>query len=49
MPLGVDKTTTGTIGAMSLFAGQSVGAVKRIQPAAEIVRELIEEMEQALR
>ena len=49
MPLGVDKTTTGTIAAMSLFAGQSVGAVKRIQPAAEIVRELIEEMEQALR
>ena len=49
MPLGVDKTTTGTIAAMSLFAGQSVGAVKRIQPAADIVRELIEEMEQALR
>lgn len=43
MPLGVDKTTTGMIGAMSLFAGQSVSAVKRVQPAAEIVRELIEE------
>lgn len=49
MPLSVDKTTTGTIGAMSLFAGQSVGAIKRIQPAAEIVRELIDEVEQSRR
>jgi nitronate monooxygenase len=40
-----DKTTTGAIGAMSLWAGESVGAVKRVQPAAEIVRELVEEAE----
>ncbi len=32
--------TTGTISAMPLWAGQSVGAVSRVQPAAEIVREL---------
>ena len=49
MPLGVDKTTTGAIAAMSLFAGQSVGAVKRIQTAAEIVRTLIDEVEQSRR
>ncbi len=40
---GVDKTASGTIGAMSLFAGVSVGAVKRVQSAAKIVRELVEE------
>jgi nitronate monooxygenase len=39
----VDKTASGTIGAMSLFASVSVGAVKRVQSAAEIVRELVEE------
>jgi nitronate monooxygenase len=38
-----DKTTTGAIGAMSLWAGESVGSVKRVQPAAEILRELVEE------
>ena len=41
-----DKTTTGAIAAMPLWAGESVGAVKRVQPAAEIVRELVEEAEQ---
>jgi nitronate monooxygenase len=41
----LDKTTTGTIAAMSLWAGESVGAVKRIQPAAQILRELVEEAE----
>jgi len=40
-----DKTTTGAIAAMPLWAGESVGAVKRIQPAAEILRELVEEAE----
>jgi len=49
MPLGVDKTTTGAIAAMSLFAGQSVGAVKQVQTAAEIVRALIDEAEQSRR
>jgi nitronate monooxygenase len=32
--------TTGTIGAMALYAGQSVGAVTRVQPAADVVAEL---------
>jgi nitronate monooxygenase len=31
---------TGDVGALSLWAGQSVGLVKRTQPAAEIVAEL---------
>jgi hypothetical protein len=30
---------------MSLWAGESVGAVKRVQPAAEILNELAEEAE----
>lgn len=42
----VDKSATGTIGAMSLFAGESVGVVKRIQSAADIVRELTERPDQ---
>ncbi len=41
------RTTTGAIEAMSLWAGESVGAVKRVQPAAEIVRELVEEAERS--
>ena len=36
------RSTTGTISAMALYAGQSVGAVTKVQPAAEIVRELAE-------
>ncbi|MBV9410479.1 MAG: nitronate monooxygenase [Acidimicrobiia bacterium] len=34
------RTTTGTIAAMALYAGQSVGAVTKTQPAKEIVAEL---------
>jgi len=34
------RTTTGTISAMALYAGQSVGAVTKVQPAADIVKEL---------
>ena len=34
--------TTGTIEAMCLYAGQSVGAVREVKPAADIVRELVE-------
>lgn len=34
------RTTTGTIAAMALYAGQSVGAVTTTQPAAAIVEEL---------
>jgi NAD(P)H-dependent flavin oxidoreductase YrpB (nitropropane dioxygenase family) len=44
-----DRTTTGAIEAMSLWAGESVGEVRRVQPAAEIVRELAEEAEALLR
>jgi nitronate monooxygenase len=42
-----DKTTTGAIEAMPLWAGESVGAVKRVQHAAEIVKELVEEAERS--
>ena len=41
--------TRGAIGAMSLWAGESVGGVTRVQPAGEIVRELAEEAERLLR
>jgi NAD(P)H-dependent flavin oxidoreductase YrpB (nitropropane dioxygenase family) len=47
--LAVDQGTTGAIDAMSLWAGESVGSVKRVQPAAEIVRELAGEAEELLR
>jgi NAD(P)H-dependent flavin oxidoreductase YrpB (nitropropane dioxygenase family) len=33
--------TTGEIEALSMFAGQSVGLVKQLQPAADIVAELV--------
>lgn len=44
-----NRDTTGDIDAMALYAGHSVDAVRRIQPAAEIVRELAEGAEQLLR
>lgn len=44
-----DRTVTGHANAMALYAGQSVGAVKRTMPAQEIVRELAEEAEDLLR
>jgi NAD(P)H-dependent flavin oxidoreductase YrpB (nitropropane dioxygenase family) len=40
---------TGAITAMSLFAGEGVGSVTRLQPAADIVRELAEGAEALLR
>ena len=43
------RGATGTIAAMPHWAGESVGAVKRLQPAAEIVRELADEAEALLR
>ena len=43
------QDTTGHVEAMSLWAGESVGGVKRVQPAAGIVAELVEEAEQLLR
>ncbi len=41
--------TTGNVQAMALYAGESVAAVRAVQPAAEIVRELCEGAEQLLR
>lgn len=38
-----DRGTSGTVAAMALYAGQSVDAVRRVQPAAEIVDELMVE------
>jgi NAD(P)H-dependent flavin oxidoreductase YrpB (nitropropane dioxygenase family) len=40
-----DRTATGHVEAMCLYAGQSVGGVKRVMPAREIVEELVEEAE----
>jgi len=45
----IHKSATGTIEAMSLFAGESVGGVKKVQRAAEIVHELADEAEKLLR
>jgi len=41
--------TRGRIEAMALYAGESVGAVCRVQPAADIVRELMNGAERLLR
>jgi nitronate monooxygenase len=43
------KAVTGTVDAMACYAGQSVGSVKRVQPAAEIVAELFEGADALLR
>ncbi len=43
------KSMRGNIAALPHWAGESVGAAKRVQPAAEIVRELADEAERALR
>ncbi len=37
------STTTGDIDAMALYAGRSVGALREVRPAAEILRELLAE------
>jgi NAD(P)H-dependent flavin oxidoreductase YrpB (nitropropane dioxygenase family) len=42
------RETTGKIEAMALYAGESVSAVRCVQPAAEIVRELVEGAEALL-
>ena len=39
---------SGDIAAMALYAGESVGGVRKVQPAAEIVRELASEAEDYL-
>ncbi len=48
-PVWPSVASTGVIEAQALYAGQSVGAVRSRQPAAEIVAELVDEAEQALR
>jgi NAD(P)H-dependent flavin oxidoreductase YrpB (nitropropane dioxygenase family) len=47
--LTITRHVTGAIEAMPHWAGESVGGVTRLQPAAEIVRELAGEAEQLLR
>jgi len=42
------KAASGNIAAMACYAGQSVGSVKRVQPAAEIVAELFDGAEALL-
>ncbi|WP_377273396.1 NAD(P)H-dependent flavin oxidoreductase [Peterkaempfera sp. SMS 1(5)a] len=39
-PICPTRTTTGQVDAMPLYAGEAVGAVTRIEPAADVVREL---------
>lgn len=43
------RTTTGNIEAMALYAGESVGGVRHIQTAADIVHELADGAERLLR
>ncbi len=45
----MDKSVTGAIEAMPPWAGESVDAVKRVQPAAEIVHELADGAEKLLK
>jgi nitronate monooxygenase len=40
---------TGRVDAMALYAGESVGGVRRVQPAGEIVAELAAEASELLR
>jgi len=42
------RSTTGAISAMSLWAGESVAAVRSVQPAADIVHEIADEAERCL-
>ncbi|MEX2011330.1 MAG: nitronate monooxygenase [Chloroflexota bacterium] len=43
------KVVSGRVDAMACYAGQSVGSVKRVQPAAEIVAELFDGVDGLLR
>jgi nitronate monooxygenase len=45
MPL---EGMTGDIEALSMWSGQGIGIADRVRPAAEIVRELVDEAEAAL-
>jgi len=44
-----NKQTTGTIAAMPLYAGESVGSVTQVQAAGDVVRELADGAERLLR
>ena len=48
-PQPPNRTTTGAVQAMAMYAGQSVGAVREVQPAGEIVTELMDGAERLLR
>lgn len=48
-PEVVLKSATGNITAMSMWAGESAGGVKKVQTAAEIIDELVSEAEVLLR
>jgi nitronate monooxygenase len=48
-PIAITKETTGNIGAMPHWAGESVGGVKKVQTGAEIVEELSAGAEKLLR
>jgi nitronate monooxygenase len=48
-PPAPGRSATGRIDAMALYAGQSVGAVQRLQPAETIVRDLAQGAERLLR
>jgi NAD(P)H-dependent flavin oxidoreductase YrpB (nitropropane dioxygenase family) len=48
-PVSIGKEVTGAIEAMSQWAGESVGGIKSVQPAAEIIAELSGEAETLLR
>jgi hypothetical protein len=47
-PIVPSTATTGNIGAMALYAGESVTHVTSVQPAAEIIAELVAGAEQRL-
>ena len=44
-----DILSEGDVEAMSLWAGQGVNLLRRVQPAAAIVREIVAEADTALR
>ena len=48
-PEGASTGATGAIEAMPLWAGESIGGVKNVKPAADIVAELADEAERLLR
>jgi nitronate monooxygenase len=45
---GVSSTKEGDTEALALFAGQGVGLVNRVQPAAEIVRDIAAEARETI-